>query len=82
MTIDNLSTDQLPAHVRFELDQLELELIEGDITQKGYDKKKAKLLASYLSTIEEISSSLTMESDKSSAKNDDHSMNGLNCKSF
>ena len=43
----------LPAHMRFELDQLELELLEGDITQKGYDKKKAKLLANYLSTTNE-----------------------------
>lgn len=38
----------LPASAKFELDQLELELLEGDITQKGYEKKKAKLLAPYL----------------------------------
>jgi hypothetical protein len=37
----------LPSSVRFELDQLELELLEGDITQKGYDKKRAKLLMPY-----------------------------------
>jgi hypothetical protein len=40
--------DNLPSNIKFELDQLELELLEGDITQKGYDKKKAKLLAPYL----------------------------------
>lgn len=43
-----LDLDKLPSNVKFELDQLELELLEGDITQKGYDKKKAKLLAPYL----------------------------------
>jgi len=42
--------DKLPSNVKFELDQLELELIEGDITQKGYDKKRAKLLAPFLNT--------------------------------
>ena len=35
----------LPESVRAELAQLDLELVEGDITQKGYEKKKAKLLA-------------------------------------
>jgi hypothetical protein len=43
-----LNLDKLPSNIKFELDQLELELLEGDITQKGYDKKKAKLLAPYL----------------------------------
>nr|KAF6394465.1 disco interacting protein 2-like protein A [Rousettus aegyptiacus] len=38
----------LPAEVRESLAELELELSEGDITQKGYEKKKAKLLACYL----------------------------------
>ena len=45
--------DKLPTNVRFELDQLELELLEGDITQKGYEKKKAKLLAPYLNDLKE-----------------------------
>ena len=55
--MEHINHEQLPPSIRFEMDQLELELLEGDITQKGYDKKKAKLLASYLATIEEISSS-------------------------
>ena len=73
--LSNLEHDNLPPNVRFELDQLELELIEGDITQKGYDKKRAKLLANYLTTIDEISSS-----EKSATKSE-NSFN-LNCKLF
>jgi hypothetical protein len=46
----SFNIDNLPSSIRFELDQLELELLEGDLTQKGYDKKKAKLLAPYIST--------------------------------
>lgn len=45
---EQIQLDHLPTNVRFELDQLELELLEGDLTQKGYDKKKARLLAPYL----------------------------------
>ncbi|XP_037380727.1 disco-interacting protein 2 homolog A isoform X3 [Talpa occidentalis] len=37
----------LPAELRESLAELELELSEGDITQKGYEKKRAKLLAGY-----------------------------------
>ena len=45
--------DQLPPNVRDELSQLELELLEGDLTQKGYDKKKTKLLTPYLAQPEQ-----------------------------
>ncbi|KAM4701610.1 disco-interacting protein 2 homolog B [Discoglossus pictus] len=38
----------LPKEVREQLAELELELSEGDITQKGYEKKRAKLLAPYI----------------------------------
>ncbi|XP_051562774.1 disco-interacting protein 2 homolog B-A-like isoform X5 [Myxocyprinus asiaticus] len=38
----------LPQEVREQLAELDLELSEGDITQKGYEKKRAKLLAPYL----------------------------------
>ncbi|XP_047669955.1 disco-interacting protein 2 homolog B-A-like isoform X2 [Tachysurus fulvidraco] len=37
----------LPPEVREQLAELDLELSEGDITQKGYEKKRAKLLAPY-----------------------------------
>ena len=47
----SLQLDLLPSNVKLELDQLELELLEGDITQKGYDKKRAKLLEPYLALI-------------------------------
>ncbi|XP_076441207.1 disco-interacting protein 2 homolog C-like isoform X3 [Babylonia areolata] len=38
----------LPEDVREKLAELDLELSEGDITQKGYEKKKARLLGPYL----------------------------------
>lgn len=38
----------LPKEVRDQLAELDLELSEGDITQKGYEKKKTKLLAPYI----------------------------------
>ncbi|XP_040000351.1 disco-interacting protein 2 homolog C isoform X4 [Xiphias gladius] len=37
----------LPAEVRARLAELELELSEGDITQKGYEKKRSKLIGAY-----------------------------------
>uniref|UniRef100_A0A914QYV0 DMAP1-binding domain-containing protein n=1 Tax=Panagrolaimus davidi TaxID=227884 RepID=A0A914QYV0_9BILA len=39
---------KLPAEVREQLAQLELELSEGDITEKGFKKKRDKLLQPYL----------------------------------
>lgn len=45
------SYDDLPLDVAYELQRLEHELQEGDITQKGYDKKKANILAPYKDTI-------------------------------
>ncbi|CAD7693767.1 unnamed protein product [Nyctereutes procyonoides] len=44
----------LPPEVRESLAELELELSEGDITQKGYEKKRAKLLACYIPLLQEI----------------------------
>lgn len=41
------SYDDLPLDVAYELERLEHELEEGDITQKGYDKKKSNILAPY-----------------------------------
>ncbi|XP_036375320.1 disco-interacting protein 2 homolog C isoform X4 [Megalops cyprinoides] len=38
----------LPLEVRARLAELELELSEGDITQKGYEKKRSKLIGAYL----------------------------------
>lgn len=43
-----LDLTQLPGEVRDKIAELDLELSEGDITQKGYEKKKAKLLAPFL----------------------------------
>ncbi|XP_072307614.1 disco-interacting protein 2 homolog B-A isoform X1 [Eucyclogobius newberryi] len=38
----------LPKEVRDHLAELDLELSEGDITQKGYEKKRTKLLAPFI----------------------------------
>uniref|UniRef100_A0A672RYD7 Disco interacting C n=1 Tax=Sinocyclocheilus grahami TaxID=75366 RepID=A0A672RYD7_SINGR len=38
----------LPLELRARLAELELELSEGDITQKGYEKKRSKLLGAYM----------------------------------
>ncbi|EGT43978.1 hypothetical protein CAEBREN_23856 [Caenorhabditis brenneri] len=39
--------DTLPDEIREKLAELELELSEGDITKKGYDKKRDALLAPF-----------------------------------
>ncbi|XP_014340229.1 disco-interacting protein 2 homolog B-A isoform X1 [Latimeria chalumnae] len=44
----SLDLSVLPKEIREQLAELELELSEGDITQKGYEKKRAKLLAPYI----------------------------------
>ncbi|XP_052379052.1 disco-interacting protein 2 homolog A isoform X8 [Oncorhynchus keta] len=51
----------LPVEVREKLAELELELSEGDITQKGYEKKRAKLLAPYIPQIQGVEPSLQKE---------------------
>ncbi|XP_038129796.1 disco-interacting protein 2 homolog C-like isoform X1 [Cyprinodon tularosa] len=37
----------IPLEIRARLAELELELSEGDITQKGYEKKRSKLIRAY-----------------------------------
>ncbi|XP_042143270.1 disco-interacting protein 2 isoform X4 [Ixodes scapularis] len=44
----DIDITSLPPDVREKLAELELELSEGDITQKGYEKKRGRLLAPYL----------------------------------
>ncbi|KAM9506904.1 disco-interacting protein 2 homolog B-A isoform 2-T2 [Salvelinus alpinus] len=44
----------IPKELRDHLAELELELSEGDITQKGYEKKRAKLLAPFLPQITSV----------------------------
>uniref|UniRef100_A0A8C9E6R0 DMAP1-binding domain-containing protein n=1 Tax=Phocoena sinus TaxID=42100 RepID=A0A8C9E6R0_PHOSS len=51
----------LPAEVRESLAELELELSEGDITQKGYEKKRGKLLARYVPLTQGVDPSLRAE---------------------
>ncbi|XP_072364366.1 disco-interacting protein 2 homolog C isoform X5 [Scyliorhinus torazame] len=57
-SIDSLA---LPLEVRAKLAELDLELSEGDITQKGYEKKKSKLLGAYLPQPPGVESSLPQE---------------------
>ncbi|KAI5640876.1 DMAP1-binding domain-containing protein [Phthorimaea operculella] len=46
----DLSVDisKLPDEIRDKLAELDLELSEGDITQKGYEKKRTRLLAPFV----------------------------------
>lgn len=44
----NIDISKLPEDVREKLAELDLELSEGDITQKGYEKKRTRLLAPYV----------------------------------
>uniref|UniRef100_A0A1I7XEI9 DMAP-interaction domain-containing protein n=1 Tax=Heterorhabditis bacteriophora TaxID=37862 RepID=A0A1I7XEI9_HETBA len=44
----DVDISRLPAEIREKLAELDLELSEGEITQKGYDKKKNLLLTPYL----------------------------------
>ncbi|XP_074766253.1 disco-interacting protein 2 homolog A isoform X6 [Athene noctua] len=57
----SLEAVPLPPEVRESLAELELELSEGDITQKGYEKKRAKLLARYIPLIQGVDPSLQTE---------------------
>ncbi|XP_041440391.1 disco-interacting protein 2 homolog B isoform X2 [Xenopus laevis] len=51
----------LPKEVREQLAELELELSEGDITQKGYEKKRAKLLGPYIPLTQGVDPALQKE---------------------
>ncbi|KAE8626793.1 hypothetical protein XENTR_v10006759 [Xenopus tropicalis] len=51
----------LPKEVREQLAELELELSEGDITQKGYEKKRAKLLGPYIPQTQGVDPALQKE---------------------
>nr|XP_033791975.1 disco-interacting protein 2 homolog B isoform X2 [Geotrypetes seraphini] len=51
----------LPRDVREQLAELELELSEGDITQKGYEKKRAKLLAPFIPQTQGVDPALQKE---------------------
>ncbi|XP_053386607.1 disco-interacting protein 2 homolog C-like isoform X2 [Mercenaria mercenaria] len=61
---------QVPEDVRLKLAELDLELSEGDITQKGYDKKRQKLLAPYKHTskVPDVSSPNSEPSPQTSAQ--------------
>lgn len=50
MADKGVDISKLPQDVREKLAELDLELSEGDITQKGYEKKRARLLAPYVKT--------------------------------
>ncbi|KAI6216684.1 DMAP-interaction domain-containing protein [Aphelenchoides besseyi] len=46
--VDQLDISKLPPHIQSKLSQLELELSEGDLTEKGFNKRKTQLLRDYL----------------------------------
>ena len=48
LAMDRIDVRALPVEIRAKLAELDLELSEGDITQKGYDKKRQRLLSPYI----------------------------------
>ena len=58
---------ELPEDVVEKIAELDLELSEGDITQKGYEKKKTKLLAPFLRE-NNAPSKKTVEPEKNGAR--------------
>nr|CAH8824646.1 unnamed protein product [Trichobilharzia regenti] len=46
--MDSIDESRLPLEIKTKLAELEIELSEGDITEKGYQKKKQKLLAPFI----------------------------------
>ena len=69
---------ELPEDVVDKIAELDLELSEGDITQKGYEKKKAKLLAPYLPKEKD---SKSKSNGASLAPDASHSVSGASCDS-
>jgi len=69
---------ELPEDVVDKIAELDLELSEGDITQKGYEKKKAKLLAPYLRKEKD---SKSKSNGASLAADASHSVSGASCDS-
>ncbi|CAF4555860.1 unnamed protein product [Rotaria sp. Silwood2] len=53
-TTTNSNNLLLPMDIQQKLQELELELAEGDITQKGFEKKRTKLLTPYQQQLNEI----------------------------
>ncbi len=63
-----MDPSKLPAHIRVKLSELEAELQEGDITRKGYEKKKSKLLEPFVQQFEvseQASAAVSHRSSKS-----------------
>ncbi|VDP82195.1 unnamed protein product, partial [Schistosoma mattheei] len=46
--MESSEDSRLPLEIKTKLAELEVELSEGDITEKGYQKKKQKLLAPFI----------------------------------
>ena len=69
---------ELPEDVVDKIAELDLELSEGDITQKGYEKKRAKLLEPYLRKNGEIKSKTN---GNSLSVDPSHSASGASCDS-
>uniref|UniRef100_A0A1B0G3J4 DMAP1-binding domain-containing protein n=1 Tax=Glossina morsitans morsitans TaxID=37546 RepID=A0A1B0G3J4_GLOMM len=67
--LSGLEKINLPADVREKLAELELELSEGDITQKGYEKKRTKLLQPFLTQVSEAKAASLTEDDKHNKAN-------------
>ncbi|VDP19465.1 unnamed protein product, partial [Onchocerca flexuosa] len=66
--VDAIDISSLPSDIRERLAQLDLELSEGDITQKGYDKKRQLLLGPYLRTQKDGNKAVSSPSTRAQRK--------------
>uniref|UniRef100_H2ZBW3 DMAP1-binding domain-containing protein n=1 Tax=Ciona savignyi TaxID=51511 RepID=H2ZBW3_CIOSA len=63
----NINTSILPLEVRAKLAELDIEISEGDITQKGYEKKRYRLLEPYLQQLQ-IGAAVNSAADRNRAQ--------------
>ncbi|CAI5437507.1 unnamed protein product [Caenorhabditis angaria] len=61
-----IDLDTVPDEIREKLAELELELSEGDITKKGYDKKRGALLAAFQKSNAQLQGSQAIENEQKS----------------
>ncbi|CAF3352717.1 unnamed protein product [Rotaria sp. Silwood1] len=67
-TTTNSNNLLLPMDIQQKLQELELELAEGDITQKGFEKKRTKLLAPYQQQLNETHVGNNMNNNNNNEK--------------
>nr|XP_018668928.1 disco-interacting protein 2 homolog C isoform X1 [Ciona intestinalis] len=65
----NINYSVLPLEVRAKLAELDIEISEGDITQKGYEKKRYRLLEPYLHELQKAATRSVGEKHRGQVRN-------------